>query len=149
MPLFNTFHKYLSVLEQQETKFNMTIQCSCRVHCHRELLQTTSLDEINAYWLWWILLTLYCDYTSAINISKNSVQYSRTKYINNISKNSVQHSRTKYIDSLHHFIRDFVESKIVILEFVEIEKQIAKIFTKALDFTGFNSLRKYLGICSF
>ena len=51
-------------------------------------------------------LTVFCDNTSAINISKNHVQ----------------HSRTKYIDVRHHFIRDLVESKTVSLEYIDIEK---------------------------
>ena len=44
-------------------------------------------------------LTIYCDNTSSINISKNLVQ----------------HSRTKHIDIRHHFIRELVENKIVAL----------------------------------
>jgi hypothetical protein len=61
-------------------------------------------------------LTLYCDNLSAINISKNPIQ----------------HSRTKHIDIQHHFIRDLVEKNIVTLEHVTSEEQIADIFTKAL-----------------
>ena len=77
-------------------------------------------------------LTLFCDNTSAINISKNLVQ----------------HSRTKHIDIRHHFIRDLVESKIVSLEYIDTKKQLADIFTKALDSKRFESLRKALGVCS-
>ena len=77
-------------------------------------------------------LVVYCDNISAINISKNPVQ----------------HSRTKHIDIRHHFIRDLVESKTVMLEHIETDSQLADIFTKALDFPRFNSLRKALGICS-
>ena len=40
----------------------------------------------------------------------------------NISKNLVQHSRTKHIDICHHFIRDLIESNVLILNFVETEK---------------------------
>ena len=76
--------------------------------------------------------SVFCDNTSAINISKNPVQ----------------HSRTKHIDIRYHFIRDLVESNILILEFVETEKQLADIFTKALDFVKFEFLGKSLGICS-
>ncbi|KAK6164312.1 hypothetical protein DH2020_001176 [Rehmannia glutinosa] len=47
-------------------------------------------------------LTTYCDNSSAINIFKNPVQ----------------HSRTKHIDIRHHFIRDLVKNKIVIIDFV-------------------------------
>ena len=50
-------------------------------------------------------MVVFCDNTSAINISKNPVL----------------HSRTKHIDIRHHFIRDLVEDKIVSLEYVPIE----------------------------
>ncbi|CAL9026178.1 unnamed protein product [Prunus brigantina] len=80
---------------------------------------------------------IYCDNMSAIDISKNPVQ----------------HSRTKHIDIRHHFIRDLVEDKILSLEFVPSEKQLADILTKALDFQkhgfrscpGFNS-EKFAGV---
>ncbi|WJX25548.1 hypothetical protein P8452_14576 [Trifolium repens] len=76
-------------------------------------------------------LTLYCDNMSAINISKNPVQ----------------HSKTKHIDIRHHYIRDLVKNKIVILEHVGTKEQIADIFTKALDAVQFEKLRGKLGIC--
>ena len=76
-------------------------------------------------------LTLYCDNMSAINISKNPVQ----------------HSKTKHIDIRHHYIRDLVENKIVILEHVGAKELIANIFTKALDAVLFEKLRGMLGIC--
>ena len=76
-------------------------------------------------------LILYYDITSVINISKNLVQ----------------HSRTKHIDIRHHFIRELIENKIVALEYVETGKQLANIFTKALDFVKFVSVRKALRIC--
>ncbi|WJX12614.1 hypothetical protein P8452_03091 [Trifolium repens] len=76
-------------------------------------------------------LTLYCDNMSAINISKNSVQ----------------HSKTKHIDIRHHYIRDLVENKIVVLEHVGTKEQVADIYTKALDAVQFEKLRGKLGIC--
>jgi hypothetical protein len=79
------------------------------------------------------VLTLYCDNLSAINISKNPIQ----------------HSRTKHIDIRHHFIRDLVEDNIVTLEHVATENQLADIFTKALDANRFEALRGKLGICLF
>jgi len=77
------------------------------------------------------VLTLSCDNLSAINISKNPIQ----------------HSRTKHIDIRHHFIRDLVEKKIVTLEHVATQEQLADIFTKALDVKQFEKLRSKLGIC--
>ena len=77
------------------------------------------------------VMTLYCDNMSAINISKNPVQ----------------HSRTKHIDIRHHYIRDLVDDKVITLEHVDTEEQIADIFTKALDANQFEKLRGKLGIC--
>jgi len=77
------------------------------------------------------VLTLYCDNLSAINISKNPIQ----------------HNRTKHIDIRHHFIRDLDEEKVVTLEQVDTEEQLADIFTKALDAKQFEKLRGKLGIC--
>ncbi|RVW15001.1 Copia protein [Vitis vinifera] len=72
------------------------------------------------------IAAVFCDNTSAINISKNPVL----------------HSRTKHIDIRHHFIRDLVEDKVVSLEYVPTEGQIADILTKPLDVSRFESLRK-------
>ena len=74
-------------------------------------------------------LVVYCDNTSARNISKNPVQ----------------HSRTKHIDILH-FIRELVENKTVVIEHVVTKNQLADIFTNTLDSSKFDSLRKSLGI---
>ena len=71
-------------------------------------------------------MVVFCDNTSAINISKNLVL----------------HSRTKHIDIRHHFIRDLVEDKVVSLEYVPTKGQIADILTKPLDVSRFESLTK-------
>jgi hypothetical protein len=76
-------------------------------------------------------MVIHCDNTSAINISKNPIQ----------------HSRTKHIDIQHHFIRDLVESREVALMFIPTENQLADILTKPLDGSRFESLRKAIGIC--
>ena len=39
----------------------------------------------------------------------------------NISKNLFFHSQTKYIEIQRHFIRDFIEDKVISLEFIPIE----------------------------
>ncbi|KAG7564434.1 Ribonuclease H-like superfamily [Arabidopsis suecica] len=75
------------------------------------------------------VLQVYCDNQSAIDISKNPVQ----------------HSRTKHIDVRHHFIRELVEEKKVKIDHVGTEIQLADIFTKALDFNKFVTLRNSLG----
>ena len=62
-------------------------------------------------------MVVYCDNSSAIDISKNPIQ----------------HSKTKHIEIRYHFIRDLVERKIVCLEYIPTEHQNADIFTKPLD----------------
>ncbi|KAJ9536444.1 hypothetical protein OSB04_un000379 [Centaurea solstitialis] len=62
-------------------------------------------------------IPIYCDSSSAIQIAANPVQ----------------HSRTKHIDIRYHFIKDHVEKGNVELFFVESERQIADLFTKAFD----------------
>ena len=50
----------------------------------------------------------------------------------NLTKNSIQNSRSKHIDIKHHFIRDHVQKGDIDLCFVNIEDQIVDIFTKPL-----------------
>nr|GEZ88913.1 hypothetical protein [Tanacetum cinerariifolium] len=77
-------------------------------------------------------IPLYCDSQSAISLSCNSVQHSRTKNI--------------VID--YHFIKEQVENEIVELYFVNTAYQLADIFTKALVSECFEFLIKCLGMQS-
>nr|GEV68265.1 retrovirus-related Pol polyprotein from transposon TNT 1-94 [Tanacetum cinerariifolium] len=49
-----------------------------------------------------------------------------------ISCNPVQHSRTKHIHSRYHFIKEQIENGIIELYFVRTEYQLADMFTKSL-----------------
>lgn len=77
------------------------------------------------------VLHILCDNVSAINIDKNPVQF----------------SRTKQIDIKYHYLRQLVEDGILKLEYVDIEHQLADIFTKALDAVMFEKLKASLGLC--
>ncbi|KAL0554442.1 hypothetical protein IC582_008363 [Cucumis melo] len=76
-------------------------------------------------------MTLYFDNMSAIDISKNPVQ----------------HSLTKHIDIRHHFIRELVEVKVIKLDHIRSNLQLADIFTKPLDASSFEYLCAGLGVC--
>ena len=73
---------------------------------------------------------LLCDNTSAINLTKNPIQ----------------HSRTKNIEIHCHFIRDHVSNGDSEIQFIETEKRLADIFTKPLPRERFFFLRNELGI---
>ncbi|KAL8146727.1 hypothetical protein AgCh_004464 [Apium graveolens] len=75
-------------------------------------------------------IPIFCDNTSAIAITENSVH----------------HSRTKHIDIKYHFIREHVMNGTVELYFVPSEKQLADIFTKPLDESTFSRLVSELGL---
>ena len=63
-----------------------------------------------------------------------------------ISKNLVQHSKTKQIEIRYHFIRDLVERKIVALEYITTVRQNADFFTKPLNRSKFETLRQEIGV---
>ena len=75
-------------------------------------------------------MIVYCDNSSAIDISKNPIQ----------------RSKTKHIEIRYHFIKDLVERKIVALEYIPTERQNANIFTKLLDRSKFEALRQVIGV---
>nr|GEX39883.1 reverse transcriptase domain-containing protein [Tanacetum cinerariifolium] len=75
---------------------------------------------------------IYCDSKSAIAISCNSVQ----------------HSRTKHIAVRYHFIKEHVEMGTIELYFVKTDYQLADLFTKALPADHFNYLVRRLDMRS-
>ena len=75
-------------------------------------------------------VVIYCDSTSAINISKNLVM----------------HSKTKHIAINYHFVRELVQDKEIRLEYVHTKEQILDIITKPLPKDAFFYLRCKLGV---
>jgi len=87
-------------------------------------------QKISDYGIFLDHIPIRCDNTSAINLSKNLVQ----------------HSRTKHIEIRHHFLRDHVQKGDCVLEFVDTKNQLADIFTKPLHKETFFSIRRKLGL---
>jgi hypothetical protein len=59
----------------------------------------------------------------------------------------VFHQRTKHMDKRFFFIRDAQQEGRINVSYIEIESQLADIFTKALAVPRFEKLRKELNIC--
>ncbi|KAI3752823.1 hypothetical protein L2E82_24860 [Cichorium intybus] len=66
------------------------------------------------------------------NLSKTPICCDNTSAIL-ISQNLVQHSKTKHIDVRHNFIRDIIQKEKIELLYIPTEQQLADIFTKPLD----------------
>ncbi|GKF72330.1 hypothetical protein Tco_0208444, partial [Tanacetum coccineum] len=66
-----------------------------------------------------------------------------------LSCNNVQHSRSKHIDIRFHFIKEHVENGVIELYFINTEYQLADIFTKALTRERIKFLINKLGMRSF
>ncbi|GKC14902.1 hypothetical protein Tco_1011684, partial [Tanacetum coccineum] len=75
-------------------------------------------------------IPIYCDSKSAIAISCNPVQ----------------HSRTKHINIRYHFIKEHVEKGTIELYFVGTEYQLADLLTKALPKERFEFLVHKIGM---
>nr|GEZ35403.1 retrovirus-related Pol polyprotein from transposon TNT 1-94 [Tanacetum cinerariifolium] len=101
----------------------VALSASCaQVMWMRTQLQDYGLNNNN--------IPLYCDSQSAITISCNPVQ----------------HSRTKHIYTRYHFIKEQVENGIIEFYFVRTEYQLADMFTKALPEDRFKYLVRRIGI---
>ncbi|GJU42259.1 retrovirus-related pol polyprotein from transposon TNT 1-94 [Tanacetum coccineum] len=97
--------------------------------CAQVLWMRTQLTD---YGFFYDKVPIYCDSKSAIAISCNPVQ----------------HTRTKHIDVRCHFIKDHVEKGTIELYFVGTEFQLADLFTKSLPEARFKFLVEKLGMMS-
>ncbi|GKF56772.1 hypothetical protein Tco_0170309, partial [Tanacetum coccineum] len=70
--------------------------------------------------------------------------YCHSKSAIAISCNLVQHSRTKHIAVYYHFIKEHIEKGTIELYFVKKDYQLADLFTKALLVVRFNYLVRHL-----
>ena len=87
-------------------------------------------QQLSDYGILLYHIPIRCDNMSAINLSKNIVQ----------------HSRTNHIEIRHHFLRDYVQKGDCVLKFVDTKNQIANIFTKPLPKETFFAIRRELGL---
>ena len=81
-------------LSTVEAKYIAATSCCAQLLWMKKLLHDYGITQDTR--------CVFCDNTSAINLSKNPVQ----------------HLKSKHIKIRYHFIRDLVEEKIVCLEFI-------------------------------
>ena len=109
-------------LSMVEAKYIAVASCCAQLLWMKKLLHDYGITQDTR--------CVFCGNTSAINLSKNPVQ----------------HSKSKHFEILYHFVRDLVEEKIVYLEFITTDNHKADIFTKPLDGLKFETLRKTVGV---
>ena len=63
-----------------------------------------------------------------------------------LSKNPRQHSRSKHIETKFHFIRDCMEKAYVDIDYVSTESQLADSFTKPVGCIKFKKIREKFGV---
>ena len=76
-----------------------------------------------------------------IELKNILIKYDNISTIN-LTKNPIQHSRSKYIEIRYYFIREHVQTNDIMLEYINIENQLAYIFTKALNENKFYEIRR-------
>ncbi|GJS01277.1 retrovirus-related pol polyprotein from transposon TNT 1-94 [Tanacetum coccineum] len=110
----------------QKIEYEYVVVSGC---CAQVLWMRTQLTD---YGFFYDKVPIYCDSKSAIAISCNLVQ----------------HTRTKHIDVRYHFIKDHVEKGTIELYFVGTEYQLADLFTKSLHEGRSKLLVEKLGMMS-
>jgi hypothetical protein len=63
-------------------------------------------------------------------------------------KNPVHHDRSKHIDVRFHLIREYQNTRQIVVEFIRTEEQLADVLTKPLEREKFRELCSKIGICS-
>eukprot|EP00253_Pinus_taeda_P035427 PITA_35427 len=106
-----------------EAEYVVATTAVCQAGWMRRMLTSLCQEQENA-------TVIFCDNSSAIALSKNSVF----------------HKRTKHIDTRFHYIRELVNNGEIVLKHCRTQEQVADILTKPLEHKSFEFFRKCLGI---
>ncbi|OIT38695.1 retrovirus-related pol polyprotein from transposon tnt 1-94 [Nicotiana attenuata] len=120
---WNSKKQPIVTLSTCEAEYVAACSCVCHAIWLRSLLEELHQPQKDA-------TKIFVDNKSAIELAKNPVF----------------HERSKHIDTRYHFIRDCISNKVVELEHVKSQDQIADIFTKPLKIEVFQKLRMALGV---
>jgi hypothetical protein len=111
-------------LSTTEAEFIAAASCACQGIWMRIILEKLGHTQLGS-------MTVYCNNSSIIKLSKNSVL----------------HGRSKHIDVRFHFLCDLTKDGTLELAHCNSHNQIADIMTKPLKFEAFEKLRGLLGMC--
>eukprot|EP00253_Pinus_taeda_P011790 PITA_11790 len=114
-------------LSTAQAEYVAATAAACQAVWMRRMLRSLGQEQAKAR-------VIFCDNSSPIALSKNSVF----------------HKRTKHIDTRFHYIRELVKNNgEIVLEHCRTQEQVADILTKPLDQKSFEFLRKCLGMTEF
>lgn len=112
-------------LSTTEAEFVAAAVCTCQAPWLRNILEELQCKQQ-------AVSQIFCDNSSTIKLSKNSVF----------------HGICKHIDVRFHFLRDLSRDEVIKLIYYRSEDQVADIFIKPLKSATFVKLRRLLGVCA-
>eukprot|EP00253_Pinus_taeda_P010042 PITA_10042 len=110
-------------LSTAEAEYVAATVATCQAVWMRRMLRSLCQEQTKG-------TVIFCDNSSTIALSKNSVF----------------HKRTKHIDTRFHYIRLLVNNGEIVLKHCKTQEQVADILTKPLGQKSFEFLRKCLGM---
>ena len=116
--------QHVVTLSTTEAEFVAAASCACRGVWMRRILEKLGHFQGKC-------ITVLCDNSSTIKLSKNPVL----------------RGRSKQIDVRFHFLRDLTRDGVVELKYCGTQDQVADVMTKPLKLDTFLKLRKLLGVC--
>jgi hypothetical protein len=81
-----------------------------------------------------------------VRFERVPLMYGNTSDIS-VPKNLVFHKKMRHVERRHHLLRDHVEKEDIEMRYIDIERQLADIFTKPLDSSRFTDLQGKIDVC--
>ncbi|PNX67669.1 hypothetical protein L195_g055750 [Trifolium pratense] len=111
-------------LSTTEAEYVAAASCACQCLWLKNVLDYLHIKQDGS-------ITINCDNSSTIKLSKNPIM----------------HGRSKHIDVRFHFLRDLSKDGVIELKFCKSQEQLADIMTKPLKLDSFCKLREGIGMC--
>eukprot|EP00253_Pinus_taeda_P012637 PITA_12637 len=119
----NSKKQPIVALSTTEAEYMAATTTACQAVWMRRMLRSLCQEQTKG-------TMIFCDNSSPIALSKNSVF----------------HKRMKHIETKFHYIRELVSNGEIVLKHCRTQEQIANILTKPLEHKSFEFFRKCLGM---